>query len=106
MDVLGERGPDIGGGNFAVVGEVDLGDAVADESFWTSLVEVSERFTLLCERWAHGDYRCRWFRVIRENTAELTRLVRPRSLICAATEPDLLAASEDAARAPACEQAP
>ncbi|MYW68311.1 hypothetical protein GTY65_30185 [Streptomyces sp. SID8379] len=63
--------------------------AVADESFWATVAEVSERFTLLCERWAYGAYGWRWFRVTRENAAELARLVRPRSLVCVATEPDL-----------------
>lgn len=64
-------------------------DAVADESFWASVAELSERLTLLCERWAHGAYGCRWFRVTRENAAELAGLVRPRSLVCVATEPEL-----------------
>ncbi|WP_371797428.1 hypothetical protein [Streptomyces sp. NBC_01718] len=64
-------------------------DAVADESFWATVAEVSERFTLLCERWAYGAYGCRWFRVTRENTAELARLMRPRSLVCMAIEPDV-----------------
>ncbi|WP_330456087.1 hypothetical protein OIB37_03920 [Streptomyces sp. NBC_00820] len=64
-------------------------DAVADEGFWATVAEASERFTLLCERWAHGAHGCRWFRVTRENTAELARLMRPRSLVCVATEPEL-----------------
>ncbi|MEW2399879.1 hypothetical protein [Streptomyces sp. NPDC046862] len=63
--------------------------AVADESFWTTVAEVSERFTLLCERWAYGAYGCRWFRVTRENVAELARLMRPRSLVCVAGDPEL-----------------
>ncbi|MFF8189986.1 hypothetical protein ACF05L_03680 [Streptomyces bobili] len=63
--------------------------AVADESFWATVAKASERFTLLCERWAYGAYGCRWFRVTRENAAELARLMRPRSLVCVATEPEL-----------------
>lgn len=64
-------------------------DAVADEGFWDAVREVSERATLLCERWAHGAYGCRWFRVTRGNAGEVARLVRPRSLLCVVTEPDL-----------------
>ncbi|MGW2354962.1 hypothetical protein [Actinacidiphila glaucinigra] len=64
-------------------------DTVADESFWAAVAEVSERFTLLCERWAYGAYGCRWFCVTRDNAAELARLVRPRSLVCVVTEPEL-----------------
>ncbi|MEV1113843.1 hypothetical protein AB0I91_02145 [Actinosynnema sp. NPDC049800] len=64
-------------------------DAVADEGFWASVAEAGDRFTLLCERWAYGAYGCRWFRVTRENAAELARLVRPRSLVCVAVEPEL-----------------
>lgn len=63
--------------------------AVVDESFWAMVAEVSERFTLLCERWAHGAYGCRWFRVTRENVSELARLMRPRSLVCVASDPEL-----------------
>ncbi|MFI7295235.1 hypothetical protein [Streptomyces sp. NPDC050121] len=64
-------------------------DAVADEGFWDAVREVSERATLLCERWAHGAYGCRWFRVTRDNVGEVARLVRPRSLLCVVAEPDL-----------------
>jgi hypothetical protein len=64
-------------------------DAVADESFWDAVREVSERTTLLCERWAHGAYGCRWFRVARENVGEVARVVSPRSLLCVITEPEL-----------------
>lgn len=63
--------------------------AVADESFWATVGEVAERFTLLCERWAYGSHGYRWFLVTRENAAEVARLVRPRSLVCVATEPEL-----------------
>ncbi|MFF8315614.1 hypothetical protein ACF06V_00435 [Streptomyces bobili] len=62
---------------------------VADESFWESVAKASERFTLLCERWAYGAYGCRWFRVTRENVEELARLMRPRSLVGVATDPEL-----------------
>lgn len=65
-------------------------EAVADESFWATVAEVSERFTLLCERWAYGAYGCRWFRVTPENAAELAGLMRPRSLVRVATEPEVL----------------
>ncbi|MFI9339705.1 hypothetical protein ACIG0D_00270 [Streptomyces sp. NPDC052773] len=64
-------------------------DAVADDSFWAAVAEASERLTLLCERWAHGAYGCRWFRVTRENAAGLARLMRPRSLVYVVTEPEL-----------------
>ncbi|MFE1437341.1 hypothetical protein [Streptomyces sp. NPDC058739] len=64
-------------------------DAVADESFWASVAEASKGLTLVCERWAHGAHGCRWFRVTRENTAEVARLLRPRSLVCVAAEPEL-----------------
>lgn len=64
-------------------------DAVADESFWKAVREVSERTTLVCERWAYGAYGCRWFRVTPENATEVARLVRPRSLLCVAVDPDL-----------------
>ncbi|MEU8347320.1 hypothetical protein AB0C74_36950 [Spirillospora sp. NPDC048832] len=62
---------------------------VADESFWEAVAKASERFTLLCERWAYGAYGCRWFVVTRENVAELARLMRPRSLVCVASDPEL-----------------
>ncbi|MBO0918262.1 hypothetical protein [Streptomyces laculatispora] len=64
-------------------------DAVADESFWNAVQEVSEGVTLVCERWAHGAYGCRWFRVTPENVKEVARLVRPRSLVCVAAAPEL-----------------
>lgn len=64
-------------------------DAVADESFWATVAEASEGLTLVCERWAHGAHGCRWFRVTPENTAEVARLLRPRSLVCVATDPEL-----------------
>ena len=64
-------------------------EAVTDEDFWEKVTKVSERFTLLCERWAYGAYGCRWFRVTRENVAELARLMRPRSLVCVVSDPEL-----------------
>ncbi len=62
---------------------------VADESFWEAVAKTSECLTLLCERWAYGAYGCRWFVVTRENVAELARLMRPRSLVCMASDPEL-----------------
>ncbi|MFD7438420.1 hypothetical protein [Streptomyces sp. NPDC059861] len=64
-------------------------DAVADEGFWVRVAEDSERLTLVCERWAYGAHGCRWFRVTPENTAEVARLLWPRSLVFVATEPEL-----------------
>jgi hypothetical protein len=64
-------------------------DAVADAGFWAKVTEASGRLTLVCERWAYGSHGCRWFRVTPENTAEIARLVRPRSLVCVAIEPEL-----------------
>lgn len=53
------------------------------------MAQDSARFTLLCERWAYGAFGYRWFRVIPENMAELARLMRPRSLLCVITDPEL-----------------
>ncbi|MFD8289709.1 hypothetical protein ACFV2B_16060 [Streptomyces lavendulae] len=64
-------------------------DAVADAGFWARLAEGSERLTLVCERWAYGAQGCRWFRVTPESTAEVAQLLRPRSLVCVAIEPEL-----------------
>lgn len=64
-------------------------DAVADAGFWARVAEASERLTLVCERWAYGARGCRWFRVTPESTAEVARLLRPRSLVCVAAEPEL-----------------
>ncbi|RPE45131.1 hypothetical protein EDD90_8392 [Streptomyces sp. Ag109_O5-1] len=69
-------------------------EAVADEGFWDAVRKVSDGTTLLCERWAHGSYGSRWFRVTRENAAEVARLVSPRSLLCVVAEPDLRATTE------------
>jgi hypothetical protein len=71
---------------------VELSDpveAIADERFWTRVAEASERLTVVCERWAYGAHGCRWFRVTPENTADVARLLRPRSLVSVATEPEL-----------------
>lgn len=62
---------------------------VADESFWAAVAKASERFTLLCERWAYGDCGYRWFRVIPENVVEVSLLMRPRSLVCVVSDPEL-----------------
>ncbi|MFJ8510156.1 hypothetical protein [Streptomyces avermitilis] len=65
-------------------------ESVADARFWATVAEASSKgLTLLCERWAHGAYGCSWFRVTPENAAELARLMRPRSLVCVASEPAL-----------------
>ncbi len=64
-------------------------DAVADAGFWARVAEASEHLTLVCERWAYGTHGCRWFRVTPESTAEVARLLRPRSLVCVAAEPEL-----------------
>ncbi|MFE5038135.1 hypothetical protein [Streptomyces sp. NPDC056683] len=68
--------------------------AVADEGFWDAVRKVSGGTTLLCERWAYGAYGCRWFRVNRENAAEVARLVSPRALLRVVAEPDLRADAE------------
>ncbi|MEU9578335.1 hypothetical protein [Streptomyces chilikensis] len=64
-------------------------DAVADAGFWARVAEASERLTLVCERWAYGTHGCRWFRVTPGSTAEVARLLRPRSLVCVVAEPEL-----------------
>lgn len=68
--------------------------AVADESFRSAVQEMSDRVTLLCERWAHGAYGCRWFLVTRGNAGEVAQLMRPRSLLSVVTDPDLQSRSE------------
>ncbi|RKT02382.1 hypothetical protein BX286_0283 [Streptomyces sp. 3211.6] len=40
-------------------------------------------------RWAHGAHGCRWFRVTPESTAAVARLLRLRSLVSVAVEPEL-----------------
>ncbi|WP_149825066.1 hypothetical protein [Streptomyces tailanensis] len=67
----------------------ELVQAVADENFWSAVWEMSERVTLLCERWAHGAYGCRWFLVTRENVGDVAELMRPRSLLSVVGDPDL-----------------
>ncbi|WOX22334.1 hypothetical protein [Streptomyces solicathayae] len=62
---------------------------VADEAFWAGVRDDAGDVTLLCERWAHGAYGCRWFRVTRENVGEVAEAVRPRSLLSLAVDPDL-----------------
>jgi hypothetical protein len=92
-DLVGLHGRDVSlQWRSAVPEPVDLSKlvgAVADESFWDAVREVSERTTLLCERWAHGAHGCRWFRVTRGNVAEVARLVWPRSLLRVIAEPEL-----------------
>lgn len=64
-------------------------EAVADDAFWARVAEAAERLTLVCERWAYGAHGSRWFRVTPETAAGTARLLRPRSLVCVATEPEL-----------------
>ncbi|GGV35117.1 hypothetical protein [Streptomyces griseoflavus] len=64
-------------------------DDVVDDAFWGSVRAVADGLVLLCERWAHGAYGCRWFRVTAGNAAEVAQAVQPRSLLCVAANPDL-----------------
>jgi hypothetical protein len=64
-------------------------ETVADINFWDAVQKSSAQLVLLCERWAYGAYGCRWFRVTPRNAMEVSRLVRPRSLLCVIAEPDL-----------------
>ncbi|MBG0819106.1 hypothetical protein [Planomonospora sp. ID82291] len=64
-------------------------EAAADDDFWKAVTAVARRVTLLCERWAYGAYGCRWFRITPDNAAEVAQAVRPRSLLCVVTDPDL-----------------
>ena len=64
-------------------------DDIADDEFWGSVGAAAEGLVLLCERWAHGAYGCRWFRVTAGNVAEVAQAVRPRSLLCVVADPDL-----------------
>jgi hypothetical protein len=77
MELAGFRSGDVSlEWRSAVPDPVDVSkpvDTVADEGFWDAVWEVSERVTLLCERWAHGAYGCRWFRVTRENLVEVAK---------------------------------
>jgi hypothetical protein len=64
--------------------------AAADDNFWAAVLEAAQRaVVLLCERWAHGAYGCRWFRITRMNVAEEAQAVRPRSLLCLVVDPNL-----------------
>ncbi|MGW5752230.1 hypothetical protein [Nocardia rhamnosiphila] len=69
-------------------------DAVANGEFWARVAEASEGLTLVCERWAYGAHGCRWFRVTPKSTAEVARLLWPRSLVCVVTEPELNPSAE------------
>jgi hypothetical protein len=62
---------------------------VVDDEFWSSVRVAADGLVLLCERWAHGAYGCRWFRVTTGNVAEVAQAVRPRSLLCFAADPAL-----------------
>jgi hypothetical protein len=64
-------------------------DNPADAEFWAAVRTAAAELTLLCERWAHGAYGCRWFRVTSENSAEVAGAVRPRSLLCVVSDPEL-----------------
>ncbi|MET9969948.1 hypothetical protein ABZZ80_29490 [Streptomyces sp. NPDC006356] len=63
----------------------------ADDAFWSEVGAAAgtAKLTLLCERWAHGAYGCRWFRVTPENVAAAAEAVRPRSLLSVVVDPDL-----------------
>jgi hypothetical protein len=69
--------------------EPRLVDGVVDNEFWGSVRAAADGLVLLCERWAHGAYGCRWFRVTAENTTEVAQVVRSRSLLCIVANPDL-----------------
>ncbi|WP_405849854.1 hypothetical protein OG211_23485 [Streptomyces niveus] len=69
--------------------EPRLVDDVVDDKFWGSVRAAADELVLLCERWAHGAYGCRWFRVSAGNVAEAAQAVRPRSLLCVVVNPDL-----------------
>ncbi|WP_086800832.1 hypothetical protein [Streptomyces caniscabiei] len=66
-----------------------LVEAVADDRFWSAVRDMTDRVMLLCERWAHGAFGCRWFLVTRGNVGQVAGLVRPRSLLGVVTDPDL-----------------
>ncbi|MFI9644269.1 hypothetical protein ACIG87_30170 [Micromonospora sp. NPDC051925] len=65
--------------------------AAADEEFWNAVrsAAAEAELTLLCERWAHGVYGSRWFRVTPENVTRVAGSLRPRSLVSVVTNPDL-----------------
>ncbi|MFD3523950.1 hypothetical protein [Streptomyces sp. NPDC058653] len=69
--------------------EPKLVDDVVDDDFWSSVRAAADGLVLLCERWAHGAYGCRWFRVTAGNVAEVAQAVRPRSLLSVVADPDL-----------------
>ncbi|MEU5103860.1 hypothetical protein AB0H07_16450 [Streptomyces sp. NPDC021354] len=64
-------------------------DRPADAEFWAAVRTATAELTLLCERWAHGACGYRWFRVTSENSAEVAEAVRPRSLLCVVSDPEL-----------------
>ncbi|MEU2429896.1 hypothetical protein ABZ611_10305 [Streptomyces sp. NPDC007861] len=69
--------------------ELSLVDDVVDDEFWNSVRVAAGGLVLLCERWAHGAYGCRWFRVTEGNVAGVARAVWPRSLLCVVVDPDV-----------------
>lgn len=69
--------------------EPRLVDGVVDDEFWDSVRAAADGLVLLCERWAHGAYGCRWFRVTVGNMTEVAQVVRSRSLLCVVANPDL-----------------
>ncbi|MGA5564440.1 hypothetical protein ACPCUV_25195 [Streptomyces platensis] len=69
--------------------EPRLVDDVVDDEFWGSVRAVADGLVLLCERWAHGAYGGRWFRVTAGNVAEVAQAARTRSLLCVVANPDL-----------------
>ncbi|MEU4392802.1 RHS repeat-associated core domain-containing protein [Kribbella sp. NPDC023855] len=69
--------------------ESELVDDAVNDEFWSSVRAAADGLVLLCERWAHGAYGCRWFRVTAGNVAEVAQAERPRSLLCVVANPDL-----------------
>lgn len=68
--------------------------AVADAAFWAAAAEDADDRpagvpVLLRERWAHGAYGCRWFRLTAENTPAVSRTVSARSLVTVVRGPRL-----------------
>ncbi|MEU4653904.1 hypothetical protein AB0G32_08180 [Streptomyces sp. NPDC023723] len=69
--------------------ELKIIDDAVDDEFWNSVRVAADGLVLLCERWAHGAYGCRWFRVTAGNVTEVAHTVRARSLLCVAANPNL-----------------
>ncbi|MET9515812.1 hypothetical protein [Streptomyces sp. NPDC002994] len=67
-----------------------LVDTAADSEFWAAVrAGLGEEVTLLCERWAHGAYGYRWFRLDPQNFSAVAQAVSARSLLCVVADPDL-----------------